>query len=352
MHAFFDNLGRTVLERWKAQNFSHEAFSKTALQALQEAPPSELVDVPELVRGFLLDDAQPFQTQSSFGQPELVLYDHPRFYIQALFWLDGTTDIHQHMFSGAFHVLAGSSVHTCFEFENARAVTAHLLTGTLKRTHSQLLETGRTVEITSGRGFIHSLFHLETPSITIVVRTHTDPGSGPQFTYLPPHLAVDPLYSDTLTHRRKQLLDVLECVGDPGYAEIVTEMLESLDFERGFFILQNCVSRLQELGRWDDVWDVFAAKHQGLAELAAPTISGILQRDALVALRATVAEPEHRFFLALLLTLPDTSEIMQAISTRFSGKPELHMKRWTSEIKALHDDAEWVLETYYSELLG
>jgi hypothetical protein len=32
--------------------------------------------------------------------------------IEALFWVDGTTSIHQHSFSGAFQVLAGKSIHS------------------------------------------------------------------------------------------------------------------------------------------------------------------------------------------------------------------------------------------------
>jgi hypothetical protein len=352
MHPFFQDLGNTVLERWKELNFSQEAFPQVAKDALEENPPAEHVDVPELVRDFLLDDRQPFQTQSGFGQPEIVAYDNPRFYIQILFWLDGTTDIHQHMFSGAFHVLAGSSLHACFQFEDATSITAHLRTGTLKRTHAELLEAGTTVEITSGRDFIHSLFHLETPSITVVIRTHTDPGTGPQFTYLPPHLAVDPLHSDTLTNRRKQLLDLLECIGDPGYTEIVVEMLESLDFERGFFILQNCVTHLHTLGTWREVWSVFGAKHGQLANYVAPTISSILQRDALVALRSRVDEPDHRLFLALLLNIPERNEIHSMIEARFGEDPSRLIKLWSEEITTLHEDAAWVLETYYSELIS
>ena len=107
MNAFFTELGRTVQARWKARNFSLAAFPEIACAALEARPPAEHVDVAALIRDFLLEDEQPFQTQSSFGEPELVVFDDPRFYIQILFWLEGTTEIHQHQFSGAFHVLEG-----------------------------------------------------------------------------------------------------------------------------------------------------------------------------------------------------------------------------------------------------
>src|SRR5258708_39821316 len=119
MDHFFTEIGRTVLTRWKKANFSLGAFPEIACAVLNEEPPARNVDLSSLIREFLLVDEQPFQTQSGFGEPELVVYDDPRFYIQLLFWMDGSTDIHQHKFSGAFHVLAGSSIHSQFEFESS-----------------------------------------------------------------------------------------------------------------------------------------------------------------------------------------------------------------------------------------
>src|SRR5690606_38579350 len=101
MDPFFTDLGRTILARWQAANFSLTKFPQIAKTALDEKPPVDHVDLPALIREFLLNDEQRFQSNSGFGQPEVIVYDDPRFYIQILFWLDGTTQIHQHEFSGA-----------------------------------------------------------------------------------------------------------------------------------------------------------------------------------------------------------------------------------------------------------
>jgi hypothetical protein len=347
MDQFFTELGRTVLARWKEQNFALAPFPEIARVALEERPPARHVDVPLLVRKFLLDDEQPFQTQSGFGQPELVAYDDPRFYIQILFWLEGTTDIHQHEFSGAFHVLEGSSIHSRFEFEKSESISAHLRVGQLRMTGTQLLETGSTVPITSGRGYIHSLFHLDTPSLTVVVRTHTDPGTGPQFTYLPPHLAVDPFHHDALTIRRKQLLDVLERTDDPAFPELVLEMIENLDFERGFFILQNCMAYLRSLERWEETWDAFRRRHGALAKYVAPTLDEIVRRDGLVGLRNSITEVEHRFFLALLLNVPRRADIIKLVSQRFRGAPTKTILRWVDELIHSTEEGTWILDVEF-----
>jgi hypothetical protein len=347
MEAYFAELGRNVYARWKAANFSATEFPEIARSALEKNAPAKHVDLDKLIRGFLLQDEQPFQTSSGFGQPELIVYDNPRFYIQLLFWLDGTTDIHQHGFSGAFHVMEGSSIHSRFDFVKEHPVTAHFRLGDLVLRETHLLETGSTVPITSGHSCIHSLFHLDTPSVTVVVRTHYDPGTGPQFTYLPPHVALDPVHHDALTMRRKQLLDVLERTGSPDYPGLVLRMIGELDFERGFFILQNCVGHLRSLGAWGNIWKAFERRHGHLAAQAGASLEEIIRRDAIAALRGTVEEVEHRFFLALLLNVPGRKEILAFIAQRHDGDPIGTILRWAEELTQLTESGTWILDARF-----
>ena len=349
MNGFFTELGRRVYERWQEANFSLTAFPDIATAALEEQPPARSVDLGELMRDFLLSDQQPYQSASGFGQPELIVYDSPKFYIQLLFWLDGTTDIHQHEFSGAFHVMQGSSIHTEYAFEDAESVTAHFRIGTLRLKNAELLETGRTVPIISGRQGMHALFHLETPSVTVVVRTHSDPGTGPQFTYLPPHIALDPIQNDALTNRRKQLLDLMEQTGDETYAERVGEMIGKLDFERGFFILQNGITHLRRIGAWDEVWSLFERKHGALAAPVLPTLEEILRRDGLVALRSSIEDVEHRFFLALLLNLERREDIVAMIRQKGVDDPIGQIVQWAEELMQVSESGLWLLDARMPE---
>jgi hypothetical protein len=353
MDGFFNELGRTVLERWKRANFSLDAFPEIARVALEERPPAEHVDVPTFIRDFLLSDEQSLQTQSGFGQPELVAFDHPRFYIQLLFWLDGTTDIHQHEFSGAFHVMHGSSIHAHYGFENGQSITPHFRVGEVQMKQIELLETGRTVPIVSGQRCIHSLFHLDTPSITVVVRTQNDPGTSPQFNYLPPHVALDPMFNDTLTMRRKQLLDLLEHIEDPSYAELVLEMVGELDFERGFYILQHCMGCLMNLGEWEAALAAFENKHGALAAGIAATLQEGLRRDTIKELRSTFTEPEHRFFLALLMNVPTRVALLDLVAQRFPEVAAVDtLLRWAEELLEASEFGTQILDVTFPEVLG
>src|SRR5258708_9582206 len=167
MDAFFKELGGTVQERWKRANFALAKFPEIARAALEERAPDKQVDLAALMRDFLLSDEQPFQTDSDFGEPELVAYSHPRFYIQLLFWMEGTTAIHQHEFSGAFHVMHGSSIHAHYEFQNAQPITPYLKVGNAKMKKIEILETPHTITLHTGPPNIHSPTNLDPPSITL-----------------------------------------------------------------------------------------------------------------------------------------------------------------------------------------
>ncbi|MEO6052742.1 MAG: hypothetical protein ABIP97_01900 [Chthoniobacterales bacterium] len=352
MDAFFTQLGQTVLKRWKRENFSLAKFPDIACAALEERPPAKHVDLAAFTRAFLLEEEQPSQTESGFGQPELVVYQHSRFYIQLLFWLEGTTAIHQHEFSGAFHVMAGSSIHADFAFENAHAITPHFRTGDVRMKHIELLETGRTVPISSGPGSIHSLFHLDTPSITVVVRTQHDPGTGPQFNYLPPHVALDPVFSDPLTLRRNQLLDVLAQTGNPAYPKLVLKMIADLDFERGFYLLQHGLGYLQYIGKWDTALAAFQKKHGKPAAGIGATLEEEVRRDSIKNLRNTVEEPELRFFLALLMNTPKRADLFALMKLRFPGlDPVETIVRWAGELLEISDEGTAILDARFPEML-
>lgn len=352
MNPYFEELGRTVLERWRQANFSLEAFPELARIAIDEAPPCENIDLGEMIQEFLANDDQPFQSQSGFGQPELIAFNDPRFYIQVLFWMEGTTEVHQHEFSGAFHVMHGSSVHSEFDFVNAKSVTPHIRTGDLSTNKIELLETGRTIPITSGRECIHSLFHLDTPSVTVVVRTHHDPGTGPQYNYLPPHIAIDPGNADALTMRRKQVLDVLDSLEHPEYGMLVKEMIESLDFERGFNILFHAMERLQYLGEWESVLAIFQTKHGELAQGVPDTLAECLRRESISQMRHHIHNPDHRFFLALLMNVENRKNILSLIEERCEEATAIEMiLGWSEELLEPSDIGVTLLDAVFPESL-
>jgi len=142
---------------------------------------------------------------------------------------------------------------------------------------------------------------------------------------------------------------VLDRTGAEDYAEVVRAMVASLDYERGFFTLQNCVVALQEREEWEETWDVFAQKHGALAAYAAPTLEEIVWRDRLVGLRGSIEDAEHRFFLALLLNVPRAPELLSLVAARFPGDPVATVLAWAEELSESSAAGTWILDAKYPD---
>lgn len=146
---------------------------------------------PDDVAPLASSDELPSQgdIDSDFGEPALTVVSYPRFRLDILCWRNGTTAIHQHQFAGAFMVLHGSSVQTTYAFESRKNISESFQLGLLTHGESRTLMPGDVQRIDVGASFIHSVFHLDAPTITLVARTQNNVANGPQFRYEKPNVA-------------------------------------------------------------------------------------------------------------------------------------------------------------------
>src|SRR5215204_5691537 len=202
-------LGPLVETRWRKTDYDEEFFPDIAAQALTEAALHSRVDPWQVIRWLENVTQLPRQVDidGKFGNPPITLYDGPRFHISVYFWVDGTTTIHQHAFAGAFQVLLGSSIHSHYTFKTNRAINAHFQTGQLTLEESKLLAKGDVRKIIPGRRYIHSLFHLDRPSVSLIIRTHQSLSGLPQYNYLRPFIAFDPFFKDPAMIRKRQAVE-------------------------------------------------------------------------------------------------------------------------------------------------
>lgn len=188
----FEQLGVAVENAWNATGRSEAAFSKIASQGLAKSGVLTSVDIDGIIAWLMNSGEIPAQDATDFGQPPINLFVGDGFYIQALFWIDSTTAIHEHSFSGAFGVLHGSSVHSKYSFTVEKEVSRRLMIGRTAFLSAELLQRGDVREILPGDKLIHALFHLDRPSVSLVVRTSPKLQlERPQYAYLKPHIAFD-----------------------------------------------------------------------------------------------------------------------------------------------------------------
>ena len=316
----FRALGDAVEAAWARKHFDERAFIDLATTMLSEARLHERTSGDEILEWFVGASSLPSQkSDDNFGEPPLLMYQGRRFFIQVLYWLDGTTSIHEHGFSGAFGVLQGSSIESTFSFDLEERVSSRVLLGRLGLKGVEYLRPGDVRPIEGALGDPHRLFHLDRPSVSVVVRTYQDPDAQPQYRYLQPGIAIDPFHSDPILERKVQLLRVLHRSGDPRYDALATSVAGSGDFQLVFRVLEQAYAVYSGDDRFQALLAVARRNLGRLADWIVPSLDENRRQAHLVDLRARYHEADERFFLALLLNVPTADAMKEIIRQRHPG---------------------------------
>jgi hypothetical protein len=326
-----DELGRDIERAWQRVNLERAAFAELCAEKLEAARLHERVVPEEIVRTAFHDPLpQQSDPMARFGQPPVTLFRSRRFYIDALFWVDGTTAIHDHGFSGAFQVLSGQSIETNYSFEPLRDVDGHLGFGELRADRSALRGEGDVRAIPAGPGYIHALFHLARPSVSLVVRTFRDPAESTQREYSPGGVGYDSFLDDPVRDRMVQIVQMLRKIEHPAFEQIVGDLISTVDLNTGFAIIRSCsgipdgplIERLIERirdpegARRISVWLAYR-KHI----------------DFVVGKRASIREPSLRFMLAILLNVRRRADALNLIAAYVPGcDPGRQLAAWLCEL--------------------
>lgn len=343
----FTKLGDEVEQAWRDANYDELQLPAIAKAKLAEHDlPSRLTpwDVLEwaMTRPELPPQADP---NASFGDPPITVYTGARFHIDVYFWFQGTTATHQHAFSGAFQVFAGSSIHSWYRFVEDDHVNVYMKYGRLELKVCELLKVGDVQEIIAGNEYIHSLFHLDDPSVTIVVRTNKSPMYLPQYSYHKPHVAVDPFFVQNSMTRKIQSTAALLKARRPDADEKIVEMLSGLDIHQTYHVLSSLrpmlrsdkVKQMFGVENFDERFGrIFAAAQTRHGERADRLLDVFKRQDKLsfvVERRNFVTNPELRFFLAVILNVDGRDNIFKLIKQRFpESDPKEKVLDWTFDL--------------------
>ena len=343
----FQKLGAEIEDAWREQNYNEEVFPDIAAGALQRVDLPSKVSAWEVIEWTLRQSELPPQKDpgANFGDPPITLFVAPRFYIDVYFWLNGTTQIHQHSFCGAFQVLLGSSLHSWYEFERTESVNAFVETGEMSLKVCELLKVGDVQPIMPGREYIHSLFHLDQPSATIVVRTEKNPQHLPQFSYHKTYLAFDPFFEHQTTAKKLQSLEPLFRIDHPDTDRLISELLETADFQTSVDVLSTAHSHLSggflgqlfnlegPAARFASFLDIVMRRHGAKAARLNEIFEHRNRVTDLIRRRSYVTNPEHRFFFALLLNVDGRNRILSLVKDRFpDADPVEKILDWSHDL--------------------
>ena len=331
----FTMLGEEIRAEFKSRNFDEKALPDLAAGALARA--NLKIDFrPDQLAEFLIA-TNIEQRPSQFSNLPLVVYCSDEFYIELLIWTEGTTLIHQHGFSGAFRVLVGSSFHSVYEFNERERISSRLLLGDTRLKGAELLRAGDVRPIHSGRsGLAHRLFHLDRPSVTVVVRNSSEPWAHPQYAFEPPHVAYakSELGEDSKVRLLSRLLSVADALNHEEAVELLVSKCTHLDFPRLLMVLVQNYERLNTDADWLRFINAAREVHGHLADHLVQMVKSRKRTASIVAARNSVKDPDLRFFLALLLNLPSRTWVYQLTQERFPRDlPELLCRQWLQRLR-------------------
>jgi len=337
-HTYFGRIGDRVEGEWHAVSYDDRELPRIAERVLLDDPPHANVDPKDVIRWALTAHSlgpQP-NADARFGEPPITVYAGRRFYIEVLFWFNGTTAIHQHGFDGAFSVLAGSSLHSTYHFREHDRTSVRLLVGDVVHETSELLRAGAVRRIVAGQSLIHSLFHLDRPSVSVVVRSFTASDAGVQYNYLPPYLAIDPFDTHIWNQRANDYLVAAIKMNDVEAPELLRTAAKNADDLGAYHLLSDICSRAGavkqrlDLGGAPDAAEseegdaIVLSMRDVAVELAydrfGPFADPILKsldeawrKSELVEARRKVLDARHRYFLALLINVPNRAGLLELV---------------------------------------
>ena len=333
---YFARLAAGVWKLWKEYQYDEAAFSDVALRMLTEEPPADQVSFLDVAKFGLFTNPLPFQTdiESVFGEPPLTVHWQPEFRIEVLFWTSKIIDIHQHAFSGAFHLLTGSSLHTVWDFKCEERVSSQLLLGALDLKKAEVLGVGDTRAIIAGNRFIHATHHLDRPTITVVIRTNSEKSHLPQYAYLEPFIAYDAVPRNAGVTRRLQLLQMLSSTGrNTELLDAIKCLLDEVNHYNAFLCLRKAYKLIGDETNRNLLLSWAGSKHGGLAESFRLVLETQERRDKIWKIDEKIGPGELKFFIALLRNIPKSAEILKIIRDRSPQEDPLTMiDKWTADL--------------------
>ena len=333
-------IGEALERRWAARGYRRQCFHDIAAECLRAASFHRQFDEEEIIKWVNGAASLPRQLdpRSSFGQPPLTVWGTDRFVLDLYFWVDTDTSVHDHAFSGAFTNLSGHSLNCAYRFEHAARADDGVLTGSLRLDRAEYLKPGDICPIVAGPKFIHRVWHLGCPTVTLVARTVTRPRGLRQYSYYAEGLAVRYRHKPPIEfQRRRELMRYLFRRRHPRRLALAEELLARARGWQLFTLLEDLVKLYVKEPDGARELDGLIARlpvrcrawiDTGLAVMrGADPLESVYWRR--------LQRTEHRLLIALLGTYKEGRSVVEWLARHgYEGDWRATLTGWLSEMDA------------------
>ncbi|MEQ2008558.1 MAG: hypothetical protein ABMA26_17400 [Limisphaerales bacterium] len=318
---YFQTIGRKMAAQLGEHPDPDAVFANIATEVLREVSAPQ-IDVLAMADWAAQQRPLPKQVNfnSGFGQPPLVVFEAPGFYIEVLFWFPSRTSIHGHGFTGAFRVLDGYSLQVEYRFQEESAPEAGIRLGKVVARGIEMIAPGKICPILGRDDFIHSVAHMGNPSLTLVARTHGNKELQ-QFTFLRSGFA-------HISHQHKQSIarqvDVLEAVfkaRPEAFMGRVTDFLAGSDSVTCFKVLSQLQARLTLPVFSRQVLPTIRERFGVSRARVLAALDDVMRTNGLWGMISGFKEPRKQLMLVLGELFPDEEE-RDALICQSLGVPD------------------------------
>ena len=202
---------------WSKKSYDLIAFPEIMNEVIRDLDLTPLGALENLIELLSEPDIARSQQLSSFSDLYLRLYDNGRFWIEVLNWWGSDINIHDHDFAAVQYQLCGRSLNVEYSFEHALA-GADFCLGVSTIRDATVWHPGNRSFVYPGRNRAHNVCHMDTPTMSLLVRTYPSKNFGPQWNYFPPGVAGNYGIADVVFRKRVKALRLLSR-GDSGIFE-------------------------------------------------------------------------------------------------------------------------------------
>ncbi len=312
-----------------------ENFPELAAAVLAEFPVPADIGIEFMADWALGREQLPEQVNfhSGFGEPPLVVYEEPRFYAEVLFWFHGRTSIHSHGFYGAYQVLAGYSIEAEFLYHRTQEPEPGIQIGELEPMALRLITPGEITRILPEDAFIHTVMHMGSPSLTLVIRNK---GGLTQFDYAMNGLAVN-AYQNSQTHvRQAEVLSAFHAANPYEFEARVLEFLSAGSAHRMVRMLKEMQHELDEAFLGGAISELAVERFGALGAVIIESIDQSIRGGKIWDEVAALEDPADQLSTALSDLFPQAQDLLAVVGRTFPERdPAEVLKNWADIVGEL-----------------
>lgn len=154
-----DELAATVDAQWRKIDYDPSAFDKVTSEAFAKINPSAQLSSAQMLSDAILGGENETYLDHHPAVGIVTLKSTPYYNIEGHFWTDEHAHAHSHSWSGAYHIIEGTSIVGMWKMNSDAAPEAPLRLGSLESVGVEALKEGHVQAVVPGHSFIHSIWY-------------------------------------------------------------------------------------------------------------------------------------------------------------------------------------------------